>query len=84
MRGELELRCWCSKHTLLGVCGRDAKTGDPYVWIKIYKQGKVFGEIVAVGGTTRIRCRDCQRWSIIRVHTKVEFEPDPLPESIAI
>lgn len=35
--------------------------GELYVHVKIYKQGKVYGEVYCTGGTVLIRCRNCFR-----------------------
>lgn len=85
MKGDhLELRCVCSKRSLLGLCGRDAD-GQPFVWVKIFKQGRVFGEIVTSDGVTRIRCRDCLRWHVVTVRREaVRFAEAPLPDSLPI
>lgn len=56
-----ELRCFCTRAPLLAVYGAD-KNGRPFLHIKIYKQGRVFGEIVARGGEIELRCRECIRW----------------------
>lgn len=84
MRGELELRCVCSKHPLLGVCGRDALTGDPFIHVKVFKQGRVFGEMIAHSGPVRIRCRDCLHWNVVTIRGDVSMRPAPLPEGISL
>lgn len=82
---ELELRCFCGARPLLGVCGRDTATRQPYVWVKVFKQGRVYGEIVATSGDVHIRCRECRRWHIVSIQrVGVDFKPQPLPETIAI
>jgi hypothetical protein len=42
-------------------------TGKPFVHVKIYKQARVFGEIVFSVGVMRIKCRDCYRWHKIMI-----------------
>lgn len=80
----LELRCACSARPLLGVCGRDKK-GEPFVHIKVHKQSRVFGEIVATGGDVHIKCRACLRWHTVTIkRTEVNFEAAPLPSDIKI
>lgn len=64
--GRQELRCFCSRSPLLAVYGTD-KEGIPYVHVKIYKQGRIYGETFHRGGTVEIRCRECIRWHRIFV-----------------
>ena len=74
-RGEVELRCACSNHTLLGVGYRDPRTGEARLHIKIFKQSRVFGEVVITAGSAHIRCRDCLRY------TKVTIKRVPILET---
>ena len=41
--------------------------GKVYIHIKIYKQGRVFGETYHVDGTVLMRCRNCMRWHRVRI-----------------
>lgn len=59
-----ELRCFCSRAPLLAIYGVDAR-GRTYVHVKIYKQRRVYGEIVHYGGEVKIKCRECLRWNVI-------------------
>lgn len=61
--GEIpgELRCFCRARPLLATFGIDSE-GQLYIHVKVHKQGKVYGEIVARGGDVRLRCRVCYRW----------------------
>lgn len=80
--GTVDLRCTCSKRPLLGVGGRD-RWGKPFVHVKVFKQGRVYGEIVTTGGTTRIRCRECSRWfSVTIVSGAIDLEATTRPEVI--
>lgn len=56
-----ELRCFCARHPLLATYGVDEK-GELYVHIKIFKQQRIFGEVLAKRGSIKIRCRECFRW----------------------
>ena len=67
-----EVRCFCSKRTLLAKCGIDTRTRRPFIWQKVYKQGRVFGEMIAYGGRVVLRCRDCGRWTEVHIHSEVE------------
>lgn len=89
--GELELRCFCSRRTLLAVCGRDSRTGEPYVWLKVHKSAgrdrppRLFAEMVATSGVVRLRCRDCCRWHKVVIRRKgVDFGSEALPQSISL
>lgn len=65
-RREKELRCFCRAQPLLATYGVDSK-GKLFVHVKIWKQRRIFGELVIEGGTVKIRCRDCLRWHTINV-----------------
>jgi len=56
-----ELRCFCAREPLLATYGVDAK-GKLYVHVKIWKQKRLYGEIIAIEGTVKIHCRECYRW----------------------
>ena len=42
--------------------------GEAYVWLRVYKQKRIYGEMVCMGGTVRLKCRDCLRWLTIRIN----------------
>jgi hypothetical protein len=63
---ELEIRCFCSRHPLLAVAGRD-RHGEPYVHLKVFRQQRIFAEMVATSGVIRLRCRECLRWHTVRI-----------------
>jgi hypothetical protein len=82
VKREVELRCCCSRRPLLGVGGRDAN-GKPYLHVKIFKQHRVYGEIIADSGTVRVRCRECLRWHRITIRVeRLEMVEQPLPASL--
>lgn len=58
---EKELRCFCRGEPLLATYGIDSK-GKLFVHVKIYKQNRIYGELVFEGGVVKIRCRNCLRW----------------------
>lgn len=72
-RTKHELRCFCRGNPMLAVYGID-EAGELYVHIKIYKQGKVYGEAYYTGGRVMIRCRNCFRWNRV-----VFMEKQPIP-----
>lgn len=80
-RTKHELRCFCRGEPLLATYGVDRER-RLYVHIKVYKQGKVYGEIIATGGPLSIRCRNCLRWHkvMFRASGSVELEEDKTPE----
>lgn len=50
-------------------------SGKIYIHIKIYKQGRVYGETYHTDGTVQIRCRNCMRWHVVRiVNSTVQLE----------
>jgi hypothetical protein len=65
-RSKYELRCVCRTQPLLAVYGVD-EDGYLYVHIKIFKQGRIYGEVVASGGVVRLRCRECYHWQRVRI-----------------
>ena len=63
---EHELRCNCSKNTLLGVFKTDEE-GVPFLHVKSWKQKRIFTDIEVSGGLVRVRCRDCHRVNTVHV-----------------
>lgn len=75
-----DLRCFCSRHPKLAVYGvTDA--GEGYVHVKIWKQSRVFGEVVMTAGVIDIACRECLRWTQVTIaKALVKVSPDePTP-----
>lgn len=56
-----ELRCLCSRHPLLATYGLTSD-GELYIHVKIFKQRRIFGEIVVTAGVVSLHCRECLRW----------------------
>ena len=79
-----DLRCVCSRKPLLALYG--VNDGSVYVWIKIYKQGRIFGEVIVTEGKMKIRCRECLRWLNLVVSGRtadllpIQSEPEELTE----
>jgi hypothetical protein len=67
--GGKELRCFCNRKPLLAVYGVDEK-GKLYVHVRVYKQARLYGEVLVTDGTVKLRCRECLRW-----HTVVIVQP---------
>lgn len=78
-RTSNELRCVCSRRPLLAHWGHDGE-GTPYVHQKVYKQHRIYGESVATSGTIEIKCRECYRWTKIRLSVGGSFIAQPTPE----
>jgi hypothetical protein len=81
-----ELRCMCARKPLLGKYGKDSK-GNLYVHVKIFKQKRIYGEIVFTHGVVRLRCRECFRWHTVRIRQpkeSVSFTEEPLPVDIPV
>jgi len=38
------------------------KFGKPYVHVRIFKQGRIFGDVIMYSGPVKICCRECLRW----------------------
>ena len=61
-----ELRCFCSRAPLLAVYGLD-KRGQLYVHVKIFKQNRIYGEMLVRGGEVNLHCRECLRWHTVKI-----------------
>jgi RNA binding exosome subunit len=80
-RTSNELRCFCSRHPLLATYGID-EHGKLYVHVKVFKQNRIFGEVLVTEGTVKLHCRECLRWHrvVMRPHGQAILEetlPDP-------
>lgn len=62
-----ELRCFCARKPLLAMYGL-TKEGRLYVHVKIYKQARIFGEVLVTDGTVELHCRECLRWHKVVMH----------------
>lgn len=76
-----QLRCFCRRKPLLAVYGLD-ENGRVYLHIKIFKQDRIFGEILVTEGIVKMHCRDCLRWHTVRIKPSgvpfLEEAPDPV------
>lgn len=65
-REPTPVRCpLCSRHPLLAMYGTD-EGGAAFVHVMIYKQKRIFGNVVVTGGPVHLQCRECLRWLRIR------------------
>lgn len=79
-RTKHDLRCFCRGEPLLATYGVDERS-RLYVHIKIFKQSRVYGEVVIYGGPFKLRCRNCLRWHqvVFRSSNTVALEEDDSP-----
>lgn len=77
------LNCFCARRPLLAVYGVDER-GRVYVHVKVYKQRRVFAEMLVLGGTVLMSCRECLRWHkvIFRTDNKAELHETQAPREI--
>lgn len=81
-RYEKELRCFCSQNPLLATYGLDKKE-RLFVHVKVWKQRRIYGELVFEGGVVKIRCRNCLRWHrVIFQQGDVSLQESKPPENI--
>lgn len=62
-----ELRCFCRREPLLAVYGVD-KRGKLYIHVKIWKNRRVYGEMLVTEGRVHLRCRECMRWHQVHIN----------------
>lgn len=84
-RSKHDLRCFCRTEPLLAVYGIDEHS-QLYVHVKIYKQSRIFGEVIVTGGVVRLRCRECLRWHKVRIIQpgSAVLEEDTRPGLLAV
>lgn len=75
-RTKNELRCICSRRPLLAYYGRE-ENGEPYLHQKVFKQRRLYSESIFTRGTASIKCRECFRWTKIRLSVGGEFISPP-------
>lgn len=79
-KSKHELRCFCRTEPLLAVYGRDEQ-GQLYIHVKVWKQTRIYGEMIVTGGVCKLRCRECLRWHKVRIlqpdHVELVEETDP-------
>lgn len=68
---------------MLATYGVNSK-GQLFVHVKIFKQNRIYGELVFEGGVVKIRCRNCLRWHrVIFNNRTVALSEDKAPEAQA-
>lgn len=63
---QQELRCFCARKPLLATYGVN-KDGKLYVHVKVYKQRRVYGEVLVTEGKVQLHCRECLRWHTVTI-----------------
>lgn len=82
-RTRNEIRCFCRTQPLLGVYGIDER-GKIYVHVKVYKNRRIYGEILVTKGDIQLRCRECLRWYRVEIQDGTpNLEETTEPHSIA-
>lgn len=78
-----ELHCFCSRRPMLAMYGIDGQ-GKLFVHIKIYKQSRIFGEVLVTDGVVKLHCRECLRWHtvIIRQPGTAVLQEDEEPAEV--
>lgn len=61
-----ELRCFCSRRPILAFYGM-TEYSKLYVHVKVYKQSRIYGEVIIEGGVVRLHCRECLRWHKVKI-----------------
>jgi len=64
---QKRIECFCARHPLLALAGRDSITGKSFVQVRVVKNGKVISEVVVTVGIMHIRCRECLRFHKVTV-----------------
>lgn len=82
--GRNELRCLCSRTPLLATYGVEPG-GKLFIHVRVYKQRRIYGEIIITGGDVRLHCRECLRWHTVTIKQQnAELREDREPQHPAI
>jgi hypothetical protein len=61
-----QLKCFCARKPMLAMYGVDAQ-GKLFIHVKVWKQNRIYGEILITEGTVKLRCRECLRWHTVKI-----------------
>lgn len=80
-----ELRCFCSRLPLLATYGI-GDDGRLYVHVRVYKQRRIYGEVLVTEGIVKLRCRECLRWHTVVIHqpNKAVLEEDKISPLVSL
>jgi hypothetical protein len=81
MSSPAEIRCFCSSKPLLAKTGRDSR-GRTFLHVKVFKQRRLYTEIMALSGVVRICCRECFRWHEVVIRDPLERREVPQPQEL--
>lgn len=79
MSNRIEVRCFCSKRPLLGLAGRDEE-GKLFVHVRVFKQKRLYADVVIHEGRVSLCCRECFRWHEVIIRADLEMAEVPRPE----
>lgn len=68
-RSKYPLRCFCSRKPILAVYGVGNDL-QPYVHIRVFKQHRVYADVLIREGKVQLSCRECFRWHRITFMSK--------------
>lgn len=76
------MRCFCARKPLLAIYGRDLKSGELFIHIRVYKQTKVYAEIyISANAEIKILCRECLRLHKVKI---IQGVPSLSEEKVAV
>ena len=50
---------------MLGIVGHDS--AGTFLHVKVYKQARIYAEMIAYSGIVKVRCRECLRWHVVTI-----------------
>jgi hypothetical protein len=77
------MRCFCSRQPLLATYGL-TMDGRAYVHVKVYKQRRIYGNLLILQGETLMQCRECLRWHRIRIGERAKAPEFDEVEGVAL
>lgn len=61
-----------------------SERGKMYVHVKVFKQDRIYGEILITEGKVQLHCRECLRWHTVTIAApgRAELAEDKDPPTI--
>jgi len=82
MRTTNDLRCFCPEKPLLATYGID-EDRQLYIHVRIWKQNRIFGEMIVKSGIVKIHCRCCLRWhTVVMREASANLRPIDPPKEL--